>query len=101
METRIDMYFRSSALLLYGALAMAVPVSGQPTPAKSDPADPSAPVSAFRYESVFTDYQPYRDEKLAPWRDVNDEVALIGGHIGILKGAAGKPAAAPSPDQRK
>lgn len=95
------MYFRSWALLLYGTLALAGSASGQPAPAESGPADPGAPVPAFRYESVFTDYRPYREEKLAPWRDVNDEVARIGGHIGILKGAAGKPTTAPSPDHRK
>lgn len=52
------------------------------------PADASAPVPAARYESAFAGYASFRNEKLAPWRDVNDEVARAGGHIGILRGAA-------------
>ena len=53
------------------------------------PANPSAAVPAVKYESAFTGYVPFRDEKLAPWRDVNDEAARVGGHLGIFGGAAG------------
>ena len=53
-----------------------------------NPADPSVTVPAPRYESAFSDYVRQRDEKIAPWRGVNDEVARAGGHIGILRGAA-------------
>lgn len=58
------------------------------------PADAAAAVPAAQYESAFAGYTPIRNEKLAPWREVNDEVARVGGHIGILRGeaAAAKPA---------
>jgi hypothetical protein len=77
------------------------------------PADPSARVPAVKYESAFTGYIPHREEKLAPWREVNDEVGKVRGHVGIFGGhaghgtaekagspkpAAGKPAA--KPDER-
>ena len=64
--------------------------------------DPGTSVPALKYESAFTRYLPFRDEKLVPWRDVNDEVARVGGQSGILGGAGGhaghasKPAAKPS-----
>lgn len=49
--------------------------------------DAAAPVPATRYESAFSGYQRYRDEKPAPWRDLNDTARDAGGHIGILRNA--------------
>lgn len=52
------------------------------------------------YRSAFSEYRPFRDESIADWRASNDEVARIGGHIGIVGGAshaahgAGKPPSA-------
>jgi hypothetical protein len=54
----------------------------------TNPADPRTAVAAPQYQSAFTDYQPFRDEKLAPWRDINDETARVGGHLGIFMGGA-------------
>jgi hypothetical protein len=51
------------------------------------PADPAVKVPAVKYESAFTGYAPFRDEKLAPWREVNDEVGTVRGHVGIFGGA--------------
>lgn len=56
-------------------------------------ADANARAPDTRYDSAFTGYQPYRAQKLAPWRELNDDVHKAGGHIGIVGGAAGKPAA--------
>ncbi len=74
----------------------------------ANPADPRAEVPPARYQSAFTGYQSFRDEKLAPWREVNDEAARVGGHTGIFGGgahtghgatkpAAGTPAPAAAP----
>jgi hypothetical protein len=49
--------------------------------------DPNAPVSGVQYESVFSTYRPHQEPAIAPWRDVNDEVARVGGHVGITGGA--------------
>lgn len=38
-----------------------------------------------RYVSPFADYQAYRDEKPAAWRDVNDTAAVLGGHNAHLR----------------
>jgi hypothetical protein len=80
----------SCALLALPAAHAAQPVPGPNTTA----ADPSVRVPAPAYESAFTGYQRYRGQSLAPWRELNDEVHKAGGHIGIVGGAAGRPAAA-------
>lgn len=82
------MQSKKLAVLLYGATALApLAASAQHGAVSANPSDPNASVPVVKYESAFTDYVPHRDEKLAPWRDVNDEVSRVGGHIGILKGA--------------
>jgi hypothetical protein len=76
------------AALFAGALAAQ-------QPARPDPADPKAAVPAQRYESVFKTYRPYIDPELARWREANEEVRRVGGHVGHVPKAAqqGKPAA--------
>ena len=39
----------------------------------------------LKYQSVFEVYQAYRDEKRATWRDVNDTMAVLGGHNAHLR----------------
>ena len=55
------------------------------------PAEPSAPAPGILYQSAFENYRAYRDEPLADWRTVNDEVSRVGGHVGILRSAGAKP----------
>jgi hypothetical protein len=52
---------------------------------RGNPADPTVAVPATRYSSAFAGYQPLGDEKIAPWREINDEVARIGGHLGMFR----------------
>lgn len=48
-------------------------------------AEPALALPAFR------GYRPYRsDEPLVGWREANDLVLQVGGHVGIMKGAAAK-----------
>lgn len=42
----------------------------------------------MQYQSAFIGYQPFLDEKLIPWREVNDEAARVGGHLGIFRSDA-------------
>ena len=60
------------------------------------PTDVSAPAPQVKYRSAFEGYRTFREEPLADWRSVNDEVAQAGGHIGIMRGAADS-AAPPKP----
>ena len=68
------------AFFVLAGIAGAVAAQGA---AKPDPASPSLAGPTLEYRSVFADYRPYTDEKLAPWRDVNDNVSGIGGHAGV------------------
>jgi hypothetical protein len=64
------------------------------------PADPAARVPAPKYESAFAGYAPYREEKPAPWRDVNDEVGKVRGHAGIFGGGQAQGAPKPSGEHK-
>jgi hypothetical protein len=80
--------------------ALAPQAAAQPAAPKPHPADPAAPVPVVKYESAFAGYRGFREEPLAPWRDVNDEVARIGGHIGIMRGAGSQAPATGRPPAR-
>jgi hypothetical protein len=62
--------------------------------AELKPTDASAPAPAPRYDSAFENYKPFREEVIADWRGLNEEVGRVGGHRGVMGGA--KPAAAPT-----
>ncbi len=55
---------------------------------RSDPADPALPVPAARYDSPYSGYQRFEEQKPASWRALNDEVERLGGHEGHIKGSA-------------
>lgn len=61
--------------------------------ARPGPADPEASAPARAYDSAFKDYRPYTDPDLARWREANEEVGRLGGHIGH----AGRVKPAPKP----
>ena len=50
-------------------------------------ADPAATAPAPEYRSAFSTYKPFQEQSLGSWRDLNDEVAKAGGHVGIFGGA--------------
>ena len=58
------------------------------------PATPSS--SSLRYESVFSRYQSYRDEKTGSWREANETVDRIGGWRAYAKEAQQPDAGVPS-----
>ena len=75
-----------NAFIAVIALAAHAPLAAaQPAADRHDPADPAAPAPAFQYESAFKGYRSYRETPLAPWREVNDEAARVGGHLGIFR----------------
>ena len=77
---------------LAGGAAMAQQAEG------TAPRESATKAPGLTYRSAFEDYRPFRDQQLAPWREVNDDVARVGGHLGILKSSQkpqdGKPAPA-------
>jgi hypothetical protein len=80
------------------ALAMSLSLGASAQGSKqSDPTDSSAPVPPTKYESAFFGYQPYREEKIQSWRDVNDTVRRAGAearHESTGASAARQPAPA-------
>ena len=51
-------------------------------------------VALPKHQSALADYQAYRDEKPANWRDVNDTMAVLGGHNAHLRAVETKVTAA-------
>ena len=49
----------------------------------------------LQYQSAFEDYRPFKDEPVASWREMNREVARVGGHAGVLKSDAPATKSAP------
>jgi len=75
-----------SYVLLLGA-ALASQAVAQPQSARPDPTNPAVAVPVVKYESAFAGYRPHREQELSPWRELNEDVAKVGGHIGIFRGA--------------
>jgi len=61
--------------LLYGLAALAAGCASIPEAMRPDPADPKPAVSGPTYRSAFEGYVGFREQELADWRHVNDEVA--------------------------
>jgi hypothetical protein len=90
-------YSRHVALLAAFGLLQASSVPAQDSPLR-------VPSAAERlvlpdHASALKAYRPYRDAERSGWREVNDEVGRVGGHIGILKAESDEGAAAPSGQQ--
>ena len=54
-----------------------------------NPADPGAAAPAVKYESAFSDYQPFQEQISNAWKQVNQEVADNPG-MGAMKDMPGK-----------
>jgi Cu(I)/Ag(I) efflux system protein CusF len=72
------------AMLVFVLGASTLTALAQP-PGRRDSADPAAPVPSVKYQSVFSGYQAYQEPKLAPWKEVLDELARrpAPGHAGM------------------
>lgn len=80
------------------AVILASDVAAQNS-SRTDPADPKVAVPARAYESAFKGYRPYADPEVARWRQSNEEMGRLGGHMGHVPretGAIVKPGAKPA-----
>ena len=75
--------------------SIATPSAAQTTAQTAAPSASSEP-APLKYESTFTGYQNYRDEKRADWRELNDTVRALGGHAGNVRGTAADAASTPA-----
>ena len=65
------------AALALTTASVVPPVAAEPSPA------------AAIYQSTTAAYTPYREESIANWRAVNDEMARLNGHMGHIGGHMG------------
>lgn len=77
--------------------ALAASAAAEEGTRRMDPTDPRAKVPPLEYRSAFAGYQPFADEKIAPWRDSNDALEASGGHAGHASQSAPEPRPAPKP----
>lgn len=71
--------------LLSLTIAISAPLGGALAQDGRDPADPSLRVRPFDHVSPFADYRRYEEVKVAPWRELNDQVLGLGGHAGHIR----------------
>ena len=72
------------------------PASFSPASARSDPADPMAPVPAALYASPLQAHQGFVEPQVAPWRDTNERVRQRGGWRAYAREAREPDAAQPA-----
>ncbi len=73
-------------------LSVFIPLSAWAQPADRDPLSAQATTPPITYQSAFSDYKPYQDPELMPWKTANDVVRDFGGMAGMgsmedMKGA--------------
>ena len=82
----------ATSVLFTAPFVVAVPAgSAIAQQMRLDPSDPTTSVAAPVTASAFADYQPFREQKVAPWKQVMDEVAGVpsaAGHAGHRATAA-------------
>jgi hypothetical protein len=77
-------------ILAVGALPVAFgagcATSAPPVNGPANAVDPTLSVGPPPYQSAYADYQPYREQRIAGWKEVHREVSSVssggGGHAG-------------------
>jgi hypothetical protein len=64
-------------------VALSVAMAAIPTWADSHV--PPASAQTGSYQSVFAGYQPFQDEPVRDWRQANDDMGRLRGHMGHLE----------------
>ena len=80
-----------------GAQQPAAPSAPVPAASAARPSASAAAPADLSYRSALQDYQPFGDEKVAPWREANDNVGRIGGWRSYAHEAQGAASAAQRP----
>lgn len=70
----------------YAAAALALALIGAARAhSHARPDDPNVQTAPAPRSSAYEQYRPLTDEPSASWREINDEVARVGGHAGVLR----------------
>jgi hypothetical protein len=88
---------RKVVVFVLAAAAVGLAAAQQPRP---HPGDPKAKVPAIEHRSAFENYRRYSEPEVSGWRELNEEVRRIGGHVGIVREQPHpqKPGAKPAPE---
>jgi len=86
----MEAIIRRIVLVLVLVAAPGLVPAAEPSPSEKSP----PPTRAYR--SAFEGYRPLIDEPMRPWRDANDEMGRLGGHIGHIGNEVGT-SARPAP----
>ena len=78
-------------------LALVAASAAAQSPARHDPAGSKAAMPLRQYESVFKGYRPYVDPDVARWREANEDMGRLGGHVGHVPGSVPPRGATPQP----
>lgn len=92
--------FPKRGLLALAVIAVsAAPAAHGVEPPAPSAADPNLGTAAPAYRSAFEDYRKFRPGPVSAWKNANDTVGAVGGHVGAVKDApAPRAAAAPAAD---
>jgi hypothetical protein len=96
----VDIRFISKPLAALALLVLPWSASIAQTPAARPPANTPIEATPAPFRSALDNYQPYTDEKIAPWKAANEQVDRNGGWRAYAKEgrAAASPAATPQAD---
>ncbi len=64
-----------------------------------EPPSTHAPESQPAYRSAFADYRNFKDEPMGSWRETNDAMGRLGGHMGHAS-HPGMPASEPTQEKQ-
>ena len=67
----------------WACLSVFIPMTAWAQPADRDPLNAQTSAPPVPYQSAFSDYKPYQDPELIPWKTANDVVREFGGMAGM------------------
>ncbi|MSO89394.1 MAG: hypothetical protein EXQ89_05460 [Rhodospirillaceae bacterium] len=74
---------RTGFTLAAGLAVLVAGTAAAQSPKPTTAADPRA-LAPFGYRSVFRDFRKFGPTETVPWKDANEAVAKVGGHVGVL-----------------
>lgn len=77
------------AIIKRVVLALVLAAAPNLVPAAEPSPSEKSPPPTRAYGSAFEGYRPLIDEPMRPWREANDAMGRLGGHIGHAGGEAG------------
>ena len=74
-------------------IALTAPIGAWAQQDRPLDANSGADPKSMTYRSAFEGYRAQAETKVGDWRELNEEVARVGGHAGVMRGAGSTTAA--------